>query len=487
MTNPIQIKNFQTGMANSPYVGFGKLVGMDIFRKPGIIQAGTRLDLSTSLTPTSLITAEIYDQYGNYYIGCNDGKFYKNYILIATCLTAIHDMVIFADTSTQKDYLLISQSGNHISSYGALDDISPIFIETWIGGLNVSTNGYKKMVVGQDNVIYIGNENKLASIVGFSYGTPAINLSCLSTGVPNNRIIQSICELNRYLVISTSVGSGSTGNTRMYFMDRGILDGSGTGFYLSIGVEIPERKVNQLITKDNKLYFFGCDTGTVYTSNTVSWSEVCVIPMRLQAQNYITYPNAVAILNKEILWGIGGVYNSAYDTIYGVYSLQQNSFMIKNTLSSGEYGQTTNVSIGSVNSQQNGIYNVGWQTGTTTFGLDTAVSNIGDKYKCWFESPFYETGQADTPRSFQKILFNFGNNLVDNQSLRVSYRNATNKAWSTPKIYAFSQYGAVNSFHGIFPTEPTTNLQLKVEFDTDQTSGNSLYGNNIELQSIILE
>ena len=468
-SNPITIQGWQKGIANSPYLGFSKMVGLDIFRKPGIIQAGLRLDATTPIT-TALINCSCIDAQGNTYYGTNDGKFYKNTTLVNTSPenSPIHDMVIVYDANVSFYFIIISYQGTTLDIYKVSDGT---FTSTWVSGLQDShdangVNGWKKMFLGQDNVVYIANVNKLASIVGFNSASPAINLSALSTGLPQGRTIQTICEMGKYVAISTSDGFGTSGNTKIYFMDRGTLNGTGTGFYLSLPIDIPERIINQMTTTDNRLYFFGCDTGTFYTSNSITYSAIAIIPMRLPTQNYTTYATSIAILNNEILWGIGGAYNSAYNTVYGVYALRGNSIICKNIISSGEYGQTTSVAIGSI-FNISGNYQVGWQTGNSTFGLDTSSTNIGTSFGCWFESPFYETGTALLPRAFETIQFNFGQNLVDNQRLRVSYRSAINKAWSTPVIYSWKKYGAVNSLHDKFPTENTTNIQLKVEFDTN--------------------
>jgi len=500
-SNPITIQGWPKGVGASPYVGFGKMVGMDIFRKPGVIQAGVSLnqwDLGhSSGYITSRPTVEVTDSSGNLFTGFSDGTIKYGSFTIATTGKVIHDMVIV------NDYLVISKSDTELSLYGPISGAAS-FTLSWKTGMELSTNGWKKMFVGQDNVIYIGNETKLASITGIasSIGSWTLNTSCLSTGIPQSRVIQTICEINRYVAIMTTVGNGTYGSAVLYYMDRGLKDTLGTSFFLTIGVPIPERFINQMVNQNNRLLFFGCDTGTIYTSNTVTYSPIAVIPGRLQAQNYTTYANAVAIINNEVLFGIGGSFNTAFDTVYGVYSIRGNSLITKNTISSGEYGQTTSVAIGFISAFPNGTYHVGWQTGLSTFGIDLADYRIGANYTCWFESPLYETGEALKPRTFQTAQFNFGNNLVSGQALKIYYRQSSNAPWVYYATYSYSgttltmtfwdgttssqvlpsNQSGFNSFASKFPVTLTTNVQVKVPFDT----GNAPYGSNIELQSIIL-
>lgn len=500
-SNPIYIDNFQRGLGSSPYVGFGKMVGLDIFRRPGIIQLGTRL-INTNQSISGFPTAQVIDASGNIYVGTSTGNLYKNGTLIQTGLVSVHDLVVI------QNCLLIFKSGTTIDLLTNLNG-GTTYVGNWKTGLEQSIFGWKKALLGQDNVVYFGNETKLGSLTSFT-PTPAvnpttatanINLSCLSTGLPNDRIVKTITENNRYICISTSFVGNGFGNTKLYFMDRGTLDPSRTSFFLSIGVEIPERTVTQMIVQNNRLLFLGNDTGTIYTSNTTSYSIVAVVPNRLQGQNYNyispSTPNAVALLNSEVLWGIGGENNSAYDVVYGVYSLRGNALICKQTFSSNEYGQTASVNVGAMCVISPNQYRVGWQTGSTV-GIDEANVSIGTGFNCWFETPFYETGTSIRPRTFQTIQFNTGNVLVSGQAMKVYYRVGSNQTWVEYATYSYSgstltityagdgsttnQNGVTNSFNSKFPVTATTNIQLKVAFDT----GNATYGTNIELQSIIL-
>ena len=503
-SKPITISNFQKGMGASPYVGFGKMVGMDIFRKPGIIQPGQALNYSTipSTSLTGLVTAQFNDKYGNNWIGCSDGKVFKNFTLFYTVVggNAVHDIIMATDTNA-NDYIMIVNAGATIDVIGPFNT-SPALYANWTSGLSFSSSlGWKKMFLGQDNVIYIANETKLASIVGFNFNSPSLNASCLQSGLPANRIVTTICELNRYVAIMT------TGNyySQLYFMDRGLTDSLGTGFYLSIGVPLPEFTCNQMINYNNRLYFFGNSTGTIYTTNMTSYIPVAVIPNRLQTQSYTTYATGISLFNNEIIFGIGGTYNPVYDTVYGLYSLRGNSLLVKNIVSSGQYGQSTNVLIGSVMANSTGTYALGWQTGST-LGLDVAGAPLNSLYSCWLESPMFSTADSIAPRTFQTIQYQFGQDLPSGFGMQVYYRTAVTNTWKLFCTYTFvnnvltytyasgivtsnpitsTAVDKVNHFHSNFPKTQTTSLQVKVAFSMD-SGASQVYGTSIELQSIVL-
>jgi len=356
------------------------------------------------------------------------------------------------------------------------------------------------MFVGQDNVVYIGNENRLATITNIytivtaagtgsvvnAIGSWVLNASCFSTGMPTGRIIQSLVEYNRYVCIVTCQGDGNSGNTRIYFMDRGTLDPSKTSFSLSIGVDIPERKIRQIVNQNNRLIFFGPDTGTFYTTNTVTYSVLARIPGRIQGQTFTVYPNAITIVNNEVLFGIGGVYNSAYDMTYGVYSLREGSLMCKNTISTGSYGQAGAVYIGFLQDVSIDTYLVGWQD-ASTYGVDTTGTTIGTNFNCWIESPMYDCGDPEMPATFNKIKIEMGTALVaptsGNQQIRLSYRGSVNTTYLPIITLSSANYLGYNAIHIPARISGLNGLQVKIEFDT----GTAIYGQNIELRSIAFE
>lgn len=493
----IVVDNFQKGVAVSPFVGFGSMVGMDIFRKPGVIQNAPALVQQGTVTLGDNVTAQGIDSHGNIYLGTADGNIYKQaagsptgtYTVIGTTTsgTPVHDFAFV------QDYLIISKGSATLDLYGPLSSGSA-YIPDWKTGLNLSVNGYKKMVVGQDNVLYIANEGALASQTGLyptlSTTPSAIaSASCLSTGLPTNRVATTICEMNRYIVIVTCFGNAQSGKTRIYFMDRGTLDPSKTSFSLSIGVDIPERRINQLINQNNKLIMFGPDTGTFYTTNSTNYSIITTLPGRQINQTYNTLPNAVALLNNEILFGIGlnTLYQSTSQVGQGIFSLQGNSVITKAIASVGSPNLLPIV-FGSILVTGTDIWQTGYKNNSLTSILDSTTSNnyLAESSKCWFESPMYDTGTYLIPRIFQNIQFNLANNLVSGQTITVSYRTAINEAYGVyapAKSFSFTTYGTVNSFKSPFPTIPTTNIQLFVTLDSGV---NGLPGNEVQLQSIIL-
>jgi len=499
-SNPIQVNNFQGGIATSPYVGFGKMIGLDIFRKPGIIQCNTRLVNFGSNTVgtffTGLVTAQVLTPDGALFQATNNGKVYRNGTDLGVSRGNIHDMVYI------QDYIVIVGSTGVVDLYGPVS-VGGSYISNWQTITIPSvTNGYMKATVDGTN-IYISSYNNIAKIAGFSAGTGVLTQNKLATNTFLGRTIQTMVGYSRYIAVMASDGYSSA----LYFVDTARIDPDGVSLYVSRPVPIQESKVVQMINYNNRLYFFGNDTGTLYITNQVSYSPVAMLPNRLQTQSYNLYntPNSICVSGNEILLGIGGTVNSAFDVVYGVYAFRNNSLVCKSIISTGGYGQTNVITFGSIISIVNDSYQVSWQDGTT-YGVDQSNLYIATGFNAWFESPFYETGTAIKPRTFQTVQFNFASNMVDGQRLRLKYRIASNQDWVKYADYSYNDNtltmtfydssgavtntttseGLYNTFHSDFPVTNTTNMQIRVEFDTSFGITSALYGTNIELQSITL-
>src|ERR1017187_2979168 len=112
MANSIVINKWTSGLGSSVYTGFSKVVGLDIFNKPGIIQQGLSLS-NTGTVFNGLAVAEVISLTGDSYTGTDNGDLYKNGVFFANIAITIQDLLIVGD------YLLISTIGTDLFLYGA--------------------------------------------------------------------------------------------------------------------------------------------------------------------------------------------------------------------------------------------------------------------------------------------------------------------------------------------------------------------------------
>ncbi len=129
----VTITDWNTGQATHPIYGFGVLKNVEVFENKGIAKLKNRAVLRdgnegrSSITPTALPIAEVYDIYGNIYTLTGEtgsGVCYKNGVAIQSSLSIIGDLVIY------KDYLF-HRGSTTLNAYGPLSSGGA----TWFGSV----------------------------------------------------------------------------------------------------------------------------------------------------------------------------------------------------------------------------------------------------------------------------------------------------------------------------------------------------------------
>lgn len=63
----VRFSDWFKGMVKHPIYGFSLLQNVEVFENKGLVQLKNRSLLDTTITPTALPIAEVYDVYGNVY------------------------------------------------------------------------------------------------------------------------------------------------------------------------------------------------------------------------------------------------------------------------------------------------------------------------------------------------------------------------------------------------------------------------------------
>ena len=153
----VTISDFQKGQARHPIYGFGLLRNIEIFENPGIAKLKNRLATRTSISPTAVPLAEVYDQYGNIYTLTGEtgtGTCYKNGTSIQGSLNNAWDLAIY------KDYLWV-RNANVMHAYGPLNNSPQWFSNV---GTGYDSNYRGALLVGQDDYLYTGNGNYVTKL-----------------------------------------------------------------------------------------------------------------------------------------------------------------------------------------------------------------------------------------------------------------------------------------------------------------------------------
>jgi len=452
----IIINNFQQGSVDSPFVGFPRFQNLTVTEKTGSLKIQPRLIsyLSTNALPVAIVKDFVN---GSIYTAAGD-DLYKG----QTDLGLSGSLGTIRDIKVWKNYVWIATSTN-IEVYGPLDDVGatvPSAVSTGLGSSNPHP-----MVVGQDDVLYIGDGNNVVSVSGITEQpagttpTASVNLSALD--LPEGEVITALEQYGLWLVAGTQMGT-------LYPWDR---TSSSFNSPLFIGQEI-----FQLRTLNNQLIVQAGNKGALYVSNLTSYQLLRNLPINFRTlENTDNKFNALQFYRDEILYGVGGGGTELESNFYkGVYSLDKGALVLRNTISTGADGLSTVVKIGSIlpipdSGSGNLMILVGWQD-DSSYGVDT-IHQSGHRYTSYtglFESPLYQVGDEGTPVTFQDIEFRLSKALESGEGIRLKYRKDLADDWTTIGTFTSSNITGVTHRTNAVIAD-AHNVQIRGELTTSSS------------------
>lgn len=509
----LTISNFQTGVADSPLLGFAKINNCELYEKKGVakMQFGSVLSFNTASLPVAMV----YDSLGNQYVGCKGGQLYKNGTLLST-LNGICDLAIVTDGVIDPngiypiEYLLITHSTTLVNFYGPTYSGGAAFYAS----ASTLTNGhYKKIVVGIDlstnntPYVYITNGNKIAAISGFANSAvgvaPTYTLSTAVLTLQPGYYAYTMGELGKWLTIGTHgdpsgfLGLQNTGNTTNKKASLVLWDRTSPSFNLPIYFK--ESCLSQMLQVQNKMYLSLGNRGRVLVTDSTNVEQIKRIPFCFNRQFgtvAITYPNAMTLHNGELLVGISTQGGSGdINGNYGIYTINlaskdengnlDHSTNMRNSISTGYTGNTNSspMQIGFLYSTGQDVLYTGWQSGST-YGVDVISFPTATNFISVIESKIYNLGNRLNPHSFKRMEIACANPLITGQQIRLSYRENQNDDYTEIGTYTTTDFNTENSIN-----KPATklakliDLQMLIEM-TQPTS--TTIGSNIELVSVQL-
>ncbi len=473
----ITIQNDRKGVANSPLLGFTSINNCEVFEDPGVIKIGTKAELN--LTTTALPVKRIEAPNGDVYVLTSDvssGILYKNGVAVQSNLENAQDMVYY------KDYIVVSyDSDRSTSNTGALGLYGPLASSPqWFGNwksLALTDLSFKKLVVCQDDLLYVLNNTNVKVISAFSGGTPAVTPTATATtsgwSFPNSQEGSTMIEYGRNLFTGTTSGN-------MYQWDRADTQLTDVPFTFSSG------GIKQMLTKEGVLYVTAGNKGEVYRGDGTNFSKIQQVKWR-QRRPYNTtallMPNAVSLSpTSTLLIGTSTESDSFPGTSkHGVHEVSLMSgypTCFKHQISTGNTGTTSAITIGFVSADENDIY-IGWQDGAS-FGVDKVSYNLIGSYAASIETPLMQVGTRLVPKTFKNLEFQLQSPLASGQSIRISKRGDATSSYDTPREYTYASLGAITSHNTEALISEVENVMIKVEL----TDTSSVVGENIELVNI---
>jgi hypothetical protein len=366
------------------------------------------------------------------------------------------------DIIIYQDYLL-AFGLTKISVFGKLSDIidgTPAWINDWQTFLSSITSA-RPAILGQDDAIYIGNGNVVASIiftgtfVPSDGGTFAFNNNALD--LPDNYQINCFSELGTYLVIGTQFGYNfGAGNVA----DVILWDRVSTSYELP--VKLNTQGVRAMVNYNNTIYVFAGLSGHIYATDGTSARLVGKIsPQMLDVQQdkmqLEIYRNGVAIQKDKILIGAGEAKNGYPVGVFS-YNPQTGGIALEYSLSTGNDGSVTGIDVYSVYSDSDNTIYVGWQDGTT-YGIDKTSNTI--RYEtAYIITGLYRVAQNRSKRVFSHFEINLSKDLETENAVNLYYREKLNEN--------FKPIGEMTSgFSKIFDKSISVeSIQIKIELKT---------------------
>lgn len=473
-SNTLVIKDFQQGIAESPYLGFSQMQNVDIFTKPGALKIARKLapNGNSESIVTGLIQWMVQDPVaGNIYAVDTQGKLYKKD-------TGDNWSVIlgYGGAGVNGSGLAIWQGYLFYAREGDLDVMNlttNVWTNNWITWGQIS-NFHPMLSSSQRFVLYVGHDYAVDSIeqnagTTFDPTNPATytqNLNDLELG--SNYRVQCLEEVGGNIAIGTRLGDIVGGSYLNNVANTFFWDGVSDFIYGSQTTYFAENGVWQMKNVNNALYTVaGTGKTRLFAASTAQAQEVKRLNnLEVAPGNQLTpHQDAIDLFDGEILFGVGG---ASGDYPFGVYSYRNNAYILKHLISTGEDGQNGTLTIGSVKVYTPDSYLVSYfDNNTGAYGVDYLTNNYYIGYTAQAQSPIYAVATDDDPKTFEKCQIRLGKPMRATDNVRVYARFDLD-----------SSYVLISEFLGASYVDKTVidkkvsdlgyfkNIQIMVQLDT---------------------
>ena len=463
------------GVAQSPHIGFGSVVNLDITSVPGIVQLNNILVKKSGSTVTATInwfvrhpitTTEIYaiDNAGTVYKSTDTGATWA--ILAGSSSTNAHGNGIWI----WKNYLFIARDAFlDVCGDGTATGITAANWTLGWKAIDSDINWHPMYTSRNDSKLYGGAGRFVFSLdentgKTFAPGTPATyTWTQQALDLPTSYRIKCVEELGNNLMLGTWQG------TNVYdirLADIFPWDRSSVSFGQPIN--IADFGIHAMKNINQTLIILAGTNGTVFRSDGVNTVIIAQLPQDLSGGKYLEwYPGSICSYKNKVFFGSGNGGSTAIGG-QGVYSLQQtgkgNILSLEHLASSLDDGTSDSVKITALLPVSRDTILVGSQSNTSyaiDLTTDTSYAYTTD-YSGYFESPLYVVGETDFLASYLKLQFRLAKKLNVGEGIQIYYRNNLTDTYTLQGTYTYAQLGGVISHQTQSNILPCEMLQIKV-------------------------
>ncbi len=393
-----------------------------------------------------------------------------------------------------KDYLFVARN-TKLDVYGPLTT-SPVWTNNW-KTIDSDDLWHPMFISKNDNKLYGGAGRYVFSLDEVSGQTfvPAtggtFTWTAQALDLPPNYKIKCLEELGNNLMCGTWQG---TAVWHYRIADIFPWDRSSSSFGQPISIS--ENGVHAMLNTGNSLIVIAGISGTIYKCNGVNIYPIAQIPNSVSdltgSKFFSPMPGALVNFKGRIFFGMSSISAGGVIDGCGIWSLYETSkgniLTLEHGISTGNFGASYGLIVGSLLVLERDIIVVGWYdaTPTASYGLDLLVtSSFSTSYTGYFISPFYAVGTNKQPRKFTEIEFQFTRPLRTNEGIKVDYRVDLTASFTNLGTWTYTTYGAKISLNPLFYKGTTDlnipaceNIQLKIYLTGSATSP--------ELKNVIL-
>lgn len=481
-TIPLIISNWQSGISPSVVSGeFSDMRCVDIYSEPGLLKAGFIGNKKTGTTVTGLVkwlslrdgassVVYAYDSANKLYTAADAGGSWSQVTGNTTTSGSGNGMIVW------KGYVITARN-TAIDIYN-ISDAS--WTNGW-GGLTLESDEFHPMLVGQDDILYIGNGRYVASIKENSGSTfdPTKSATYTATAqaldLPSGYRVRCLAEFGTNLMIGTWQGSN--------IYDKNVADifpWDRISDSFTLPIRLNENGVLQMINVENTLYIVSGIEHAIYEYTGASAQRILKIPNHLWDLDggvfTNAYPGAIAQFDGRILTGTAeGTLTGSASPHNGIFSLnpKTGTLLFESQVSAGS---DSDISIGSILSTGTGFYLVGWQDRTgSAQGIDLfrADGRHSTAANSFVRSRLYSVGTKISPETYNSLEIQLSDALSSSQSVVVKYRTDTSSSFTTLATFDHTTYGAVKSFNGDIGLIDIENIQIEIQISCLATSNSS--------------
>lgn len=461
----ILINEWADGIASSAYLGFEEIRNCDVSTKPGVLRVGAAVNKESG---TTIGNSPFWMRLNSSvtYLVDDNGQPYSRTAGGSWSTVSGNTDGNGNGLAVWKDYLF-KMENTKIDVYGALSG-TPSWTGNWQTDLvDVGSTGLYFTFIGQDDILYIGGGNQVASLQensgqNFAPGTAATytwNANALD--LPEGYVIRSISELGDKLFIAAN--NASTNQSDIFLWDR-------TSSSFDLPVKFGHKDIHAMIAHNNLIYMIADIHADIYITDGTSVQQIGTLPATLMnytiGEKVTVYADAIESFRDKVYFATSTT--TAENHLAAVWSIDKNGkIIVENTISTGETGQNAGVWIWSIIAQSDTNLLIAWEdTQSSEIGVDEITQTRHyTSYAAYAVTPFYQVGTLTSKKQFADIQIELAKALATNEGVRLSYRVTQNGSWTTIQTFTAAQ----QSFREPFGVK-AENIQFKIELTTPSGS-----------------